>query len=122
MTEPEWLLAQTGALIRIFGNNYDPFPKLLSQAFAEVSVGDVYVFTPTGADPMNPPIANARTRVAWVGWEYPALTRNRNVRTIYRVDPRPGYDNERYAIWTQGDAPWPEEPLGLYNTPSRLPT
>lgn len=74
--DQDWFEAQARALAAVFGpNNIDPFPKLLAQAFAEASVGDVYVFAPEGLDLENP-FPDARYKAAWVGWEYPALTRS----------------------------------------------
>ncbi|KAL2046380.1 hypothetical protein N7G274_001827 [Stereocaulon virgatum] len=60
----------------------DPFLKNLSQAFAETSKGDVYVFIPEGQLPNN----QWNLDSAWGGWEYPALTKNTDVQRIWRVD------------------------------------
>lgn len=61
---------------------YDPFLKNLAQSFAETSKGDAYVFIPQGR------LANNQWDMssAWGGWEYPALTKNKEVKRILRVD------------------------------------
>lgn len=112
-----WIIAQSQAITRTFqgvpGVTLDPFQKLLSQAFAEASKGDVYLFTPTGYDALNPAPGYIS---AWSGWEYPALARNPDVTVIYRVDPS-DTANDRTVVWTQGDPPSPNPPLGLNNAP-----
>ena len=45
-----------------------------------------------------------------LGWEYPALTRNSNVKTVSRVDPDTADDPR--VIWTQGNAKTNQEPKG----------
>lgn len=60
----------------------DPFLKNLSQAFAETSKGDVYVFIPEGQLAGN----QWNMDSAWGGWEYPALIANDDVSRILRVD------------------------------------
>lgn len=89
----------------------DPFLKRLSQAFAEASTGDVYLCTPDDNAPDN----NFGDQTAWGGWEYPALTRNPDVTTIYRVDPD-GEEGLR-VIWRQGDPPSPKDPRGAEPLP-----
>lgn len=56
----------------------DPFLKNLSQAFAEETAGEAYVIVPKGVD--------FYPDSAWTGWEYPALTRNRRVEKIWKVE------------------------------------
>lgn len=58
---------------------FDVFQKNLSQAFAECTAGDVYLFMPAGSGAWD-------DNSAWGGWEYPALTLNTRVGKIYRID------------------------------------
>lgn len=68
--------------LEALNEKYDPFLKNLAQAFAETSKGDVYVFIPQGRLAGNQWDKDS----AWGGWEYPALTRNQEVKRILRVD------------------------------------
>lgn len=96
--------------------------KNLAQAFGEASAGDVYVFIEKGQGDWDP-------KSAWGSYEYPALTRNPNIRNIYRVDldltedpaqsmsdpDRAGPNNPQgtpVLIWKQGDPPSDVEPAG----------
>ncbi|KAI9753182.1 MAG: hypothetical protein M4579_005297 [Chaenotheca gracillima] len=108
----QWLRAQTEAFLSSGKNNIDPFLKLLAQAFAEESSGDVYFFTPNDQDPLGGNVYNS----AWAGWEYPALTRNSAVTKIIRVDPRER-QGQQEVYWTQGQPPSSQEPLGLWLGP-----
>ncbi|KAI4094206.1 MAG: hypothetical protein LQ344_002285 [Seirophora lacunosa] len=83
----------------------DPFQKRMSQAFGEATKGDAYVCTPEG----NAPNDEFNQDLAWGGWEYPALTRNRDVTKVIRVDPSTGVVRE---IWKQGDPETPNAPKG----------
>ncbi|KAL8881248.1 MAG: hypothetical protein Q9192_007839, partial [Flavoplaca navasiana] len=83
----------------------DPFLKRMSQAFAEASKGDTYVCTPE----TNAPNSDFNQDLAWGGWEYPALTRSRDVTKIIRVDPGTSVTRE---IWKQGDPETPNAPKG----------
>lgn len=56
----------------------DPFLKNLSQAFAEPSAGETYVIVPKGV--------NFKENSAWPGWEHPALTRNKKITKIWKVE------------------------------------
>ena len=93
----------------------DPFLKNLSQAFAEQSAGDVYVFVPQGVD--------FQPNSAWTGWEYPALTRNPNVNIIWKVEldysdssqfvpPDGKPKGVKTLLWQKGDPPSAIEPKG----------
>lgn len=88
----------------------DAAMKNIAQAYAEASHGRVYVAM---ADESNPSsnINGWSTQSAWGGWELPALTRNPNVRSIYRVDPRT--NNPPRVIWRRGMAPTTQEPKGI---------
>lgn len=48
----------------------------------------------------------------WLGWEYPALTRNPDVTEIVRIDPRKGEDHTPVIIWKRGDEPTVDPPRG----------
>ncbi|KAL8786946.1 MAG: hypothetical protein Q9213_002488 [Squamulea squamosa] len=105
IVDPDWFDAQAQAIV--LGNPgsnpntvVDPFQKRMSQAFAEATRGDTYVCTPE-SNALNNDFNQA---LAWGGWEYPALTRNRDVTRVIRVDPGTSVTRE---IWTQGD---PETP------------
>ncbi|KAI4202073.1 MAG: hypothetical protein LQ350_002862, partial [Teloschistes chrysophthalmus] len=130
LVDGEWKVAVQEAVLEAFrrpdmtsdelfalNEKFDPFLKNLSQAFAEKSKGDVYVFIPKGELPNN----QWRMDSAWGGWEYPALTRNTEVTRILRVDlDVTDYDNPTgtpMEIWKQGDAVAGYEPKG-----SRGPT
>lgn len=78
----KWYQAQGEELVRQSPTKLDPFQKRLSQAFAEASKGTVYFFTKNENDGNPMPEAQA-----WGGWEFPALTRNQNVKEIIQVDP-----------------------------------
>ncbi|KAI9727381.1 MAG: hypothetical protein M1834_008452 [Cirrosporium novae-zelandiae] len=102
----------------------DPFLKHLSQAYAEKSAGDVYVFIPEGVYTADTWDDNS----AWGGWEYPALTRNDDVKRIYRVDLNT--DDQDHptgtprVIWTQGDGKSSSDPKGTRSVslPSGIPS
>lgn len=84
----------------------DSFQKRLSQAFAEASKGTVYFFTKKGNDGTS-----MSENQAWGGWEYPALTRNPNVKEIIQVDP--GHAGDKgHVIWKPADGPSCNEPRG----------
>ena len=104
----------------------DPFLKNLSQAFAEQSAGEAYVFTPQGVD--------FQPNSAWTGWEYPALTRNKRITKIWQValdtsDPSqfkpPGGKPQgvKTLLWTQGDPPSGIAPKGTRQgtLPAQIP-
>ena len=97
LVDGDWLVDVQKAIIEPFrkpgmtqdeifalNDKADPFLKNLSQAFAEKSKGDVYVFIPKS----NTKLANNNwdKSSAWGGWEFPALTINTDVARIYRVD------------------------------------
>jgi len=50
-----------------------------------------------------------RTTLGW--WEFPALTRNSDVKEIIQVDPRAA-DDKGHVIWTPQDGPTDDEPRG----------
>lgn len=103
----------------------DPFLKNLSQAFAEMSKGDVYVFIPKGVLPNNAWNKDS----AWGGWEYPALTNNNNVVRIIRVDIDASDANNptgtEEVIWdrSKGDGKANYDPRGIrgLSLPDGLP-
>ncbi|KAL8740474.1 MAG: hypothetical protein Q9190_006830, partial [Brigantiaea leucoxantha] len=130
MVDRSWRDTTLDAIARPFGREglglsvadqnqkTDPFLKNLSQAYAEASAGDAYLFMPDGSGAWS-------DSSAWGGWEYPALTRNANIRNIYRVNLKDNDDpnaigdpsapqvlGEKELIWTQGDAPSSIEPRG----------
>ncbi|KAL8908674.1 MAG: hypothetical protein Q9171_005356 [Xanthocarpia ochracea] len=110
IVDTNWLDAQLQAIVQGKpGSNPntvgDPFLKRMSQAFAEASKGDTYVCTPETNAPNN----DFNQDLAWGGWEYPALTRNRDVTKVIRVDPG---TNVRREIWKQGDPETPNAPKG----------
>ena len=104
----------------------DAFLKNLSQGFGELSAGDAYLFVEKGLESWDP-------KSAWGSYEYPALTRNPNIRNIYRVDLDLGEDpkqdissvpdrfgpgnprGEPLLIWSRerGDAPSEIVPHGV---------
>lgn len=84
--------------------------KNIAQAYAEASHGRVYVAMADESNRSNN-INGWSTQLAWGGWELPALTRNPNVRSIYRVDPRT--NNSPRVIWRRGMAPTTQEPKGI---------
>lgn len=93
----------------------DPYPKNLSQAFAEQSKGRTYLCIPkdqvTDDQSWNP-------ASAWGGWEYPALTRNKGVPEIWRVDPNDPTSQQGMPrqIWQTSDGHSPQAPLGTRGT------
>jgi len=89
----------------------DMMLKHKSQALAEQARGDAYlvvkddfVTDSTSWDPTR----------TWGGWEWPALTRNPLINTIYRVRPITG--SEPRVIWRREDGPQGVEPLGMRET------
>lgn len=104
----------------------DPFLKNLSQAFAEQSAGEAYVFVPKGID--------FQPNSAWTGWEYPALTRNKEITIIYKVEldysdpkhfipPDGKPQGVKTVLWTKGDPPSATEPKGTRRgtLPAQIP-
>ena len=97
IVDPEWRVDVEKAIVQPFKKDgmtqdelfelhekADPFLKNLSQAFAEKSSGDVYVFIPKSNTKLNDNKWDMNS--AWGGWEYPALTINTDVNRIFRVD------------------------------------
>lgn len=110
IADPAWLDAQSQAIFQGNPNSnpgivLDPFQKRMSQAFAEATKGETYVCTPEGNAPNN----DFNEDLAWGGWEYPALTRNRDVTKVIRVDPDTSVTRE---IWKQGDPETSNAPKG----------
>ncbi|KAL9630640.1 MAG: hypothetical protein Q9164_006317 [Protoblastenia rupestris] len=110
IVDPDWFTAQGQAIVQGNpGSNpntiLDPFQKRMSQAFAEATKGDTYVCTPEGNSPNN----DFNQDLAWGGWEYPALTRNRDIARVIRVDPGTSVTRE---IWKKGDPETPNAPKG----------
>lgn len=109
IVDNDWFEAQALAIAQGNPNNpsiaTEPFQKRMSQAFAEASRGDTYLCTPESNSPNNA----FDQRLAWGGWEYPALTRNSGVTRVIRVDPSTSATSQ---IWTQGDPPTPNAPRG----------
>lgn len=95
----KWYEAQGMELERQSPAKVDQFQKRLSRAFAEASKGTVYFFTKEENEGTCMPDTQA-----WGGWEFPALTRNRDVKEIIQVDPRQASD-KRHVIWTPADGP-----------------
>ncbi|KAK3707828.1 hypothetical protein LTR37_011830 [Vermiconidia calcicola] len=90
--------------------------KHVSQAYAEVSAGDIYLVAEDATTPDN---RDWNTDQAWGGWEWPALTRNSNVKRILRVDPDSG--EEPLEIWTSADGPQGIEPKGFRDSTPQTP-
>ena len=90
----------------------DPFPKNLSQAFAEMSRGIVYICVPQDQVPDD---RSWGSTSAWGGWEYPALTRNADVTEIWRVDPNnaDGELGKPRRVWQASDGHSPQVPRGI---------
>ncbi|KAL9013245.1 MAG: hypothetical protein Q9173_002051 [Seirophora scorigena] len=91
MVDPDWFTAQASATSQ--GNPTanpvaatDPFQKRKSQAFVEATKGDACICTPED----NAPDSEFNQDLAWGGWKYPALTRNRDVTKVIRVDRSTG--------------------------------
>ncbi|XP_014552131.1 hypothetical protein COCVIDRAFT_30438 [Bipolaris victoriae FI3] len=85
------------------------YQKLLSQAMAMESQGEVWIFTKADVDFDTLPPDNT-----WKNWELPALTRNDKVDRIIRTDPTDGSDPPiTRVIWQRGDPPTANEPRGL---------
>lgn len=110
IVDSAWMIAQGQAIFE--GNPdsnshamLDTFQKRMSQAFAKASKGDIYVCTPEDNAPNN----DFNQELAWGGWEYPALTRNKGVTRVVRVDPGKMVTRE---IWKQGNPPTPNAPKG----------
>ena len=102
----KWYQAQGQELMKQSHSKLDSFQKRLSQAFAEASKGTVYFFTKKGNDGTS-----MSENQAWGGWEYPALTRNPNVKEIVQVDP--GHAGDKgHVIWKPADGPSCNEPRG----------
>lgn len=103
IVDQSWNLAQGAAILGgpLGASGLDAYQKRQSQAFAQLSTGTVYFFTPNGHIP--------GVNTAWAGWEFPALTRNSAVDRVIRVDPG---DNSQATIWSRGDPPTPNEPRG----------
>ena len=104
----------------------DPFLKNLSQAFAEQSAGEAYVFVPKGID--------FQPDSTWTGWEYPALTRNDLITKIWKVEldysdpsqfqpPDGKPQGVKTVLWTKGDPPSAIEPKGTRQgtLPAQIP-
>lgn len=64
--------------------------------------------------PTKRPVGTGRTPNdnTWVGWKYPALTRNPNVNDNVRIDPRPDEDHTPLIIWKQDFGPTANAPRG----------
>ncbi|MCJ1348808.1 hypothetical protein MMC31_007041 [Peltigera leucophlebia] len=104
----------------------DPFLKNLSQAFAEQSAGEAYVFVPK--------VVDFQPNSAWTGWEYPALTRNDQITKIWKVEldysdpsqfqpPNGKPQGVKTVLWTKGDPPSAIEPKGTRRgtLPAQIP-
>ena len=110
IVDPDWFVAQGKAIMTGNpGSNsngmLNSFQKRMSQAFAQASKGDAYLCTPADNSPDN----NFDQNLAWGGWEYPALTRNRDVSKVIRVDPATGVTSQ---IWAAGQPPTVNAPRG----------
>lgn len=104
----------------------DPFLKNLSQAFGEESSGEVYVVMPAGAAFSD--------KSAWVGYEYPALTRNKKITKIWKVELDTSDPTQltslggippftKTVLWTPDMGPSAQEPKGNRNValPDQVP-
>ena len=112
IVDTKWFDAQAQAIVK--GNSgsnpsvftlTDSFQKRMTQAFAQASKGDAYLCTPAGNSADN----NFNQNLAWGGWEYPALTRNKDVSRVIRVDPVTGNTSQ---IWAAGQPATKNEPRG----------
>ena len=110
IADPEWVESQkqiiisTNPAIKPFAL-IDLFLKRLSQAFAEVSKGDCYICMPDTLCIDN----KFDEMLAWGGFEFPALTRNREISRVMRIDPSVKITR---TIWKQGDPTTLNEPRG----------
>ena len=130
----QWYFSTTHAIERPFGPDglnlpddqqkarSDPFPKNLAQAFAEKSKGIVYLCIPHTVAPDD---KSWNLNSAWGGWEYPALTRNKDVTEIWRVDPLDDQSEQgkKRKIWSAGNAQSATAPKGVRgpSLPAGLP-
>ena len=130
----QWYFDTTRAIRRPFGpdglnlpdaeraDKSDPFPKNLAQAFAEKSKGTVYLCIPHTVAPDD---KSWNLNSAWGGWEYPALTRNKDVTEIWRVDPLDDQSEQgkKRKIWSAGNAQSATAPKGVRgpSLPAGLP-
>lgn len=110
IVDMKWFDAQALAIVKGNpGSNpnviTDPFAKRMAQAFAQASKGDAYLCVPADNSPDN----DFNQDLAWVGWEYPALTRNEDVSRVIRVDPATGVTSQ---IWAAGQPATENEPRG----------
>ncbi|KAK0112643.1 hypothetical protein ONS95_014382 [Cadophora gregata] len=74
-------------------------PRTISQALPEECKGDIAFFTKSDEEPgekhENP------EDLTWIGWEFPALTKNKKVERNWRIDPRKGFDNKPVLLWSK---------------------
>lgn len=110
IADPEWVESQKQIIVSANPATnpsvlIDLFLKRLSQAFAEVSKGDCYICMPDTLCIDN----NFDEIFAWGGFEFPALTRNREISRVMRIDPSVKITR---MIWKQGDPTTLSEPRG----------
>ena len=124
IAEPYALLnQQTGSLSKQFlfngGRKYTEdflnqnslrFLENLSQAYAELTKGEAWLFMPDGSGAWS-------DSSAWGAFEYPALTRNPDVTKIWRVNVAGDFfdpTGEPTLIWdrSRGDGPSPFDAKG----------
>ena len=110
IVDMKWFDAQALAIVKGNpGSNpnviANPLAKRMAQAFAQASKGDAYLCVPGDNSPDN----NFNQDLAWGGWEYPALTRNKDVSRVIRVDPATGVTSQ---IWAAGQPATGNEPRG----------
>jgi len=98
-----WYINQAYVLSQ---DDINPFQKRLSRAYAQVSTGNAYVFLTRGTNG-----ATTSLSTTWGGWEYPALTRNKAIKSITQADPDSSLADPGTVIWTPKTGPSPNEPL-----------
>ncbi|KAJ5173307.1 hypothetical protein N7492_005900 [Penicillium capsulatum] len=85
----------------------DMFLQNIGQAYGEMAHGDVIILV---KDEVTPDNRSWDVNRVLGGWEFPALTRNSDVKRIYRVDP--DECGEPRLIWSHGDAESDQKPKG----------
>lgn len=108
------LSGKQGPSIRDSSQQADLFTiaaRLISQVMGETCNGEVYVLAPQSNDGTDPPDN------VWILYEYPALTRNSQVRSILKVDPTIKTSSGEFAddgiiMWTPANGPSPNPPAG----------
>lgn len=110
IVDMKWFDAQALAIVKGNpGSNpnviTDPLAKRMAQAFAQASKGEAYLCAPADNSPDN----DFNQDLAWGGWEYPTLTRNKDVSRVIRLDPATGVTSQ---IWAAGQPATENKPRG----------